>query len=181
MIKVNTINGVIDCHEIDVTTGGELFLDENKVVPLSHVIKIWEQPSRMTIADYWEIREYADTDVADNEQDAEEYAFCWYGEKPEDNYDRFLEWYANNVEIDHITTEAYNLPLVVARLSDCVREHMNTFTLFSEKCSKVSLSSYDEEDDKIFVALRIIRDMVIGNYAEEDYTYFMELVEQEEK
>lgn len=180
MIKVNTINGVFDCKTIEITMNGELFLDEQKIIPLSDVIRIWEH-QKHTIADYYKLHVYADTDVTDNEQDAGEYAFCWYGETPEDNYDRFLEWYANNVEIDHITTEAYNLPLVVARLSDCVREHMNTFTLFSERCSKLSLSSYDEEDDKIFVALRIIRDMVIGNYAEEDYKFFMELVEQEEK
>lgn len=135
---------------------------------------IKEDLSNATLADFFEMNGYADVDVYDKDWDYGT-AIVWEGEKPSDNYDEFVDWVVKNTKyvrrVDDIT--------VVADFSDLIDKHWSAFGIFTENNNRddYQMSRYEDKDDKMEIALMTLVSMLEGNYSDNDYSDFLELIE----
>lgn len=139
-------------------------------------IKNESEHNNKTIYDYLQMIDNFHTDVADDYMDF--YMYVAYTPDNEVNspYEEFSNYVIENTPFIRKRNE-YS---IVGSLSTFIKNNWNAFVEFTENNNDDSykISTYDDEDDQLEVALYTLESMLDGNYAQEDYEYFMRTVKE---
>lgn len=120
-------------------------------------------------------------DIADNTTEDVYMALeCETSEKDcDDNCDKFLYWLAANLEIVKSVPQEYGT-LMICDVYGLVEQHYEAFVAFTKESNRLPhIMDFENKDANMSVALKTINNMICGNYAEEDYSYFMELLKKD--
>lgn len=162
------------------SNGNKIIVNEDSTYSLEHVLKIVnDKRYRPVMTDYWKMNDYADMDCYDNTFDIDGVAVCWNGESEEDeDYDRVIEYIMDNTFVDHII----NSISLSVDWTAFVKRKMEQWEQFTHEVNNPSydMTEYNDEDDKIVVAIRTINNLIAGYYSDSDYTIFCEIFGVEE-
>ena len=131
---------------------------------------------KFTIADFMNMYNYNDIDCYDNTFDIDGVAVCW------DGYDKTIEYIIKHTFVEHLNraTYKYDSDSLIVDFVGFVKDNIKAFEQFTHEKnnSNYDMTEYDDEDDKMEVAIRTINNLIAGYYSMSDYARFLELVLQ---
>lgn len=135
---------------------------------------------KFTIADYMNMDNYNDIDCYDDTFDIDGVAVCWDGEEAKDDYDRTVEYITKHTFVEHLNRAVYKYDSdsLIVDFVGFVKDNIKAFEQYTHEKNNpdYDMTEYDDEDDKMEVAIRTINNLLAGNYSMSDYARFMELV-----
>lgn len=96
-----------------------------------------------------------------------------------DDYQLFCEHIAKNIEVETFgTNNITHTTILFVDFTKYINKKITAFEKFAEENCNITPKTCEDKDSKIWVCLRILEDLTIGNYTERQYKEFLELLKK---
>ena len=98
-------------------------------------------------------------------------------EESKDNYQKFCEHIAKNVDVETFgTNNIAQTTILFVHFNKYIQKKMTAFEKFAEHNCNITPKAYENKTEKVWACLRILDDLIIGNYTEQQYKEFLTLL-----
>lgn len=134
-----------------------------------------------TLKEFLELRKNG-VDVCDSTIECPYCYMEYYEEKDiKDEYDKFIYYIESNVELEQFNPKSCVGEIAAVKYLDLLKKDIKVWIKFTDEVNReeYQFSNYDDEDDFIENCLcYTLENMLNGNYSENDYKLFNEMIEE---